>query len=106
MLDLNGRTTALVFPASLGEPYSVPGLTKQGFKPALAKARLPKFCLYSLRHAHAVMLLSNGVNPKVAAERLGHSTIVLTLDTYQHVLPDMQQQAAEGIESLLFKTAS
>ena len=52
------------------------------------------------------MLLSNGVNPKVAAERLGHSTIVLTLDTYQHVLPDMQQQAAEGIESLLFKTAS
>jgi integrase len=47
-------------------------------------------------------LLSNGENPKVASERLGHSTIVLTLDTYSHVLPDMQQQAAERIETLLF----
>jgi hypothetical protein len=50
------------------------------------------------------MLLSNGENPKVAAERLGHSTIVLTLDTYSHVLPDMQQQAPERIEQLLFST--
>lgn len=95
----------LVFSGSLGAPYTIPGLTKQGFKPALAKAGLPKFSLYSLRHSHAVMLLSNGENPKVAAERLGHSTIVLTLDTYQHVLPDMQQAAAERIESLMFRNA-
>jgi len=95
----------LVFSGSLGAPHTIPGLTKQGFKPALAKAGLPKFSLYSLRHSHAVMLLSNGENPKVAAERLGHSTIVLTLDTYQHVLPDMQQAAAERIESLMFRNA-
>ena len=50
------------------------------------------------------MLLSNGENPKVAAESLGYSTIVLTLDTYSHVLPDMQQQAPERIEQLLFST--
>jgi hypothetical protein len=52
------------------------------------------------------MLFSNDENPKVAAERLGHhSTIVLTLETYSHVLPDMQQQAAERIEQLLFFAA-
>jgi hypothetical protein len=60
--------------------------------------------LYSLRHTHATLLLANGENARVASERLGHSTVVLTLDTYSHVLPDMQQQAAERIEKLLFKT--
>jgi integrase len=52
------------------------------------------------------MLLADGENPKVAAERLGHSTIVLTLNTYSHVLPDMKQQAAERIEKLLFSGAN
>lgn len=53
----------------------------------------------------ASLMLSNGENAKVASERLGHSIIVLTLDTYSHVLPDMQQQATERIESLLFRNA-
>jgi hypothetical protein len=52
------------------------------------------------------MLLASGVNAKIASERLGHSTIVLTLDTYSHVLPDMQQSAAESIEKTLFKTGT
>jgi len=47
-----------------------------------------------------------GENAKVVGERLGHSTIVLTLDTYSHVLPDMQQSAADRIENLLFKTGT
>ena len=51
-------------------------------------------------------MLANGENAKVASERLGHSTIVLTLDTYSHVLPDMQQAAADRIESLLFRNVS
>jgi integrase len=97
---------ALVFTTKFGNPIDIPTLTKQWFKPALVKAELPVFRLYDLRHTHATLLLSNGENPKVAAERLGHSTIVLTLDTYSHVLPDMQQQAAERIEALLFKTAT
>jgi len=95
----------LVFTATLGAPYGIPGLTKQGFKPALKAAKLPAFRLYDLRHSHATLLLSNGENPKVAAERLGHSTIVLTLDTYSHVLPDMQQAASDRIEALLFSKA-
>ena len=50
-------------------------------------------------HTHATLLLANGENAKVASERLGHSTVVLTLDIYSHVVPDMHQQAAERIET-------
>jgi integrase len=92
----------LVFPTSIGTPYTLSSLTNKWLKPALAKAELTGFSLYSLRHTHATLLLANGENAKVASERLGHSTIVLTLDTYSHVLPDMQQQAADRIEKLLF----
>jgi integrase len=96
----------LVFSTSIGTPYTLSSLTNKWFKPALTKAELTGFNLYSLRHTHATLLLANGENAKVASERLGHSTIVLTLDTYSHVLPDMQQQAAERIENLLFKTGT
>ena len=58
--------------------------------------------LYSLRHCCATLLLSAGVNPKIVSERLGHASIVLTLDTYSHVLPDMQQTAADKLEKILF----
>jgi integrase len=58
--------------------------------------------LYSLRHTCATLLLSAGVNPKIVSERLGHASIVLTLDTYSHVLPDMQQTAADKLEKILF----
>ena len=71
----------LVFTTKSGNAIDIPTLTKQWFKPALVKAELPVFRLYDLRHTHATLLLSNGENPKVASERLGHSTIVLTLDT-------------------------
>ena len=96
----------LVFPTTIGTPYTLSSLTNKWFKPALIKAKLTGFTLYSLRHTHATLLLANGENVKVASERLGHSTIVLTLDTYTHVLPDMQQGAADRIEKLLFKTGS
>ena len=96
----------LVFPTSIGTPYTLSSLTNKWLKPALVKAELTGFNLYSLRHTHATLLLANGENAKVASERLGHSTIVLTLDTYSHVLPDMQQQAADRLEDLLFGKAS
>jgi integrase len=96
------QDNGLVFPTTIGTPYTLSSLTNKWFKPALVKAKLTGFNLYSLRHTHATLLLASGENAKVASERLGHSTIVLTLDTYSHVLPDMQQQAAERIENLLF----
>ena len=58
--------------------------------------------LYDLRHTCATLLLAAGINPKVAAERLGHSSITLTMDTYSHVLPTMQAEAAGRLEALLY----
>ncbi len=52
----------------------------------------------------ATLLLSQGINPKIVSERLGHSSIALTLDTYLHVLPTMQKDATDQIERLLYGT--
>ena len=57
---------------------------------------------HDLRHSHATFLLKHGVHPKVVAERLGHSNIGITMDTYSHVLPTMGKQAAEIIGQHLF----
>ncbi|MDA1570484.1 tyrosine-type recombinase/integrase, partial [Bacillus cereus] len=54
-----------------------------------------------LRHTHATLLLVKGVNVKVISERLGHSNIKITLDTYSHVLPTMQEDAVNKIEEIL-----
>jgi integrase len=74
--------------------------TDRHFKPILKKAELPSIRLYDLRHTMATLLLSESVNPKIVQERLGHSSIVLTLDTYSHVLPTMQEDATAKLENL------
>jgi integrase len=48
------------------------------------------------------LLLSEGINPKIVSERLGHASIILTLDTYSHVLPDMQKEATSKLGQMLF----
>jgi integrase len=67
----------------------------------LKQAGLPQIRFHDLRHTCATLLLSKNVNPKVVSEMLGHATIAITLDTYSHVLPDMQDEAAAAIESAL-----
>lgn len=92
-----------VFATEIGTPILTSNLTRRHYKPILRKAELSeKIRLYDLRHTCATLLLSAGISPKVIAERLGHSTIVLTLDTYSHVLPSMQQDATNEIEQMLF----
>ena len=91
----------LVFPSDLGTPFYVRNLDRRHFKPILEKAKLPNIRLYDLRHTCATLLLAAGENPKVVAERLGHSNIVLTLNTYTHVLPTMQQAATDRLEGIL-----
>jgi len=54
---------------------------------------------HDLRHTHATQLLKAGVHPKVVSERLGHASIGITLDTYSHVMPGMQEEAAEKIDA-------
>jgi integrase len=59
--------------------------------------------LHGLRHTHASLLLASGVHPKVAQERLGHSSISITLDTYSHLMPNMQGEAAASLDRMLAK---
>jgi integrase len=49
------------------------------------------------------LLLAENENPKIVSERLGHANIILTLDTYSHVLPSMQQAASDKLENILFR---
>src|SRR5215210_4846489 len=91
-----------MFSSEFGTPLSIPNLTYRYFRPILEKAGLSRIRLYDLRHSCATLLLIAEENPKVVSERLGHSTIVLTLDTCSHVLPTMQQQATARLEKLLY----
>jgi integrase len=91
----------LVFASLDGTPFMLSNLTRRYFKPILKSAELSSsFRLYNLRHSCATVLLAAGENPKVVSERLGHAGVVLTLDTYSHVLPDMQQAATRKLESI------
>ena len=53
-----------------------------------------------MRHAHASLLLAAGVHPKVVQERLGHSQVSVTLDTYSHLAPSLQRETAERLDRL------
>ena len=57
--------------------------------------------LHSARHSHASLLLRQGVHPKIVQERLGHSSIQVTLDTYSHVAPGLQEAAAAGFDDFI-----
>jgi integrase len=57
--------------------------------------------LHDLRHTCATLLLGKGVHPKIVQELLEHATIAITLDTYSHVLPDMQGEVVSTMETLL-----
>jgi integrase len=67
----------------------------------LKRAGLPEIRFHDLRHTAATLLLAEGVHPKIVQERLGHSQISVTLDTYSHVLPTMQREAAGKLNRLL-----
>ncbi len=93
----------LVFTSKTGTIVSIRNLQRRLFKPLLVKAKVPDIRLYDLRHNCATLLLAAGENSKVVSERLGHASIVLTLDIYSHVLPTMQKSATERLEKLLRK---
>jgi integrase len=91
----------LVFRTISGHPINADGLAKS-YKSILERAGLPRIRLYDLRHTAATLALAAGVSPKVVSEQLGHASTAFTLDTYAHVLPHMQDEAAEKVEAMLF----
>ena len=75
---------------------------RRSFRALLTRANLPRVRIYDLRHTTATLLLGAGENPKIVAERLGHSSVRQTLDTYSHVAPTMQASATAKLSQLLF----
>jgi integrase len=91
----------LVFPSQVGTPMNAKNLSARSFKPLLARAELPNIRFHDLRHTFATLMLQNGEHPKVVQEMLGHASIAITMDTYSHVLPNMQQDAVSRLGALL-----
>jgi integrase len=93
--------TGLVFTREDGEALH-PEVVSRFFRQAVKKAMLPAIGLHDLRHTHATLALRAGIHPKVVSERPGYATVAITLDTYSHAIPAMQEDAAVRIAKLVF----
>ena len=91
----------LVFTNVVGGYLDANNLRHRGFPKLLQKAGVPRVRFHDLRHSTATLLLSLGVHPKVVQELLRHSQISVTLDTYSHVLPNLQREAMAKMDRLL-----
>lgn len=90
----------LIFPSKLGTPLHHANMFRE-YKELLKETGLPLLRFHDLRHTAATLLLQQGVHPKIVQERLGHADISMTLNTYSHVLPSMQEDAALKMDELL-----
>jgi integrase len=96
------RPGGLVFANEVGDLINPSNLRNRSFARLLELADLPPDThFHDLRHTCATLLLSRNVNPKIVSEMLGHSWIAITLDTYSHVLPTMQESAIRALEDAL-----
>jgi integrase len=92
----------LIFPNEAGRTFNPSNLRNRSFRRIKARANVREdLRFHDLRHTCATLLLSEGVNVKVVSEMLGHASVTITLNTYSHVLPDMQDSAAEAMEAAL-----
>ena len=92
----------LVFPNEVGCLLNPSNLRNRSFKRIKARSGVREdLRFHDLRHTCATLLLKGGVNAKVVSEMLGHASITITLNTYSHVLPDMQDSAADAMEAAL-----
>ena len=94
--------TSLIFTTSLGTPLEGINVTRL-FQRLLAETGLPRLRFHDLRHSCASLLLAQGVAPRVVMETLGHSQIGLTMNTYTHVMPAVQAEAAEAMDRVFGK---
>lgn len=89
----------LVIDRGDGSPVN-PDTLSSGWYRFCRKHGLSHVRFHDLRHAHATLMLLQGVHPKVVSERLGHASVGITLDTYSHVLPSMQADAVRAFDEL------
>jgi integrase len=90
----------LVFTRQDGAPLH-PEYFRRRFDRHISRAGLSRIRFHDLRHTHATLALQAGVHPKVVSERLGHTTVAMTLDIYSHAIPAMQQDAAVTVADLI-----
>jgi integrase len=102
-LGLRRDPNGLVFTRIDGDPFWPDSVTK-AFAKLITKAQVRRITFHGLRHTHATDLLRAGVHPKIASERLGHASISITMDTYSHALPGLQEDAAQRIDAALRAT--
>ncbi|MFS1511846.1 tyrosine-type recombinase/integrase [Chengkuizengella sp. SCS-71B] len=84
----------LVMPSNIGTPVNPRNLLRS-MESLIKTIDITKISFHDLRHTHATLLLKQGVHPKIVSERLGHANIRITLDTYSHILPNMQKNTAD-----------
>ena len=94
VLGISVSDESLVFTRPDGSPMR-PNTITRAFADAVKRAGLDGLRLHDLRHTHASLLLSQGTHTKIVSERLGHSTIAITADLYSHLLPGIQEEAAD-----------
>lgn len=83
-----------------GSPLQPRSITYEWVR-VLASKKRPRIRFHDLRHTHAAHMLKDGIHPKIASERLGHSKIGITLDLYSHVMPGMQEDAVAKLDAAL-----
>ncbi len=96
--DYEGRDLVMATP--LGTPID-PSNLRRAWRAILKTAGIASLRFHDLRHAHASLMLQQGVHPKIVSERLGHSGVGITLNLYSHVAPGLQEQAAAGLDRLV-----
>lgn len=94
------QASGLVFANRFGRPVQARRVIEQ-FHKALADAGIRRVRFHDLRHSCATLLLVQGVSPRVVMEVLGHSEIALTMNAYSHVVPELQQEAAQRMQAIL-----
>ena len=100
VLAASRSDSGLVFTRADGSPVH-PHSVSQGFDRRIKRLGLPRIRFHDLRHTSATLALSAGIHPKVVSERLGHASVTITLDTYSHVVPSLQEEAAAKIGALV-----
>lgn len=94
------KENLIMFPSTIGTPLEPRNLFRH-FQEIIKQAELPRIRFHDIRHTAATLMFKEGIHPKVVQEILGHSSISLTLDTYSHVIPSMQEEVASKLNTLL-----
>ena len=100
LLGVSLKDDDLIFSTVEGKPLR-PNTVTRAWTMLIAHAGVKPIRLHDARHTHASPMLKQGVHPKIVQERLGHASISMTLDTYSHVAPGLQEAAAAGFDKLV-----